>query len=496
MAAPSPCSRLALLALVAQAVAAAASAGTAAPGPEPRRPNVLVLLSDDQRTDAVSALGNPYVETPNLDTLVRRGFSFREAHVMGSHHGAVCRPSRAMLLSGRQLFDVYDDLDGVVTLPERLRGAGYATFGTGKWHQSRESFARSFAEGRAVFFGGMSDHTRVPVQDLRPDGTFGEAREEGFSSVVFADAAVAFLDARAAAGDGRPFFAWVAFTAPHDPRTPPDGYRELYPPEAVPLPGNFRPVHPFHNGWMTGRDEQLAAWPRDPDVIRAQIAEYWGLVTHMDTQVGRILDALRRNGMADDTLIVFASDNGLALGSHGLLGKQSLYEHSTRVPLVVAGPGVPHGESAALVYLYDLFPTIARRAGLDPLPGIAGADLAPVWEGRRAGVRDTLFTAYEDLQRAVRDGRWKLIRYPRLHHTQLFDLRRDPLELRNRAAEPEQAARVERMMALLGEWQERTGDPHPLTAETRDPMEFDYTQVERTPDRHQPESVVRKYFRR
>ena len=156
---------------------------------------------------------------------------------------------------------------------------------------------------------------------------------------------------------------------------------------------------------------------------------------------------------------------------------------------------MPHGESDALVYLYDLFPTIARFSGLEPETGIDGRDLAPIWEGRRSTVRDTLFTAYEDLQRAVRDRRWKLIRYPRLDHTQLFDLRRDPLELRNRADEPEQAGRVARMLALLEEWQERTGDPHPLTAETRDAMEYDPAQFEREPDRHQPESVRRKYFR-
>lgn len=491
--------RLAVGTAVALATLLASLAGSAgAPAAAPERPNVLLLFSDDQRADAVAAHGNSYVDTPNLDRLVRRGFSFRESHVMGSHHGAVCAPSRAMLMSGLQLFRVYDDLDGVSTLPELMGQAGYATFGTGKWHQSQASFARSFQQGRRVFFGGMSDHRQVPLRDLLPDGSFSEVEPGGFSTSVFAEAAIDFIDTRAAAhatsGQAQPFLAYVAFTAPHDPRTPPAEVLERYPAGSVPLPPDYRAVHPFHNGWMTGRDEQLAAWPRQPEVIRAQLAEYYGLITHMDTEIGRILEALRRGGLEEKTLVVFASDNGLALGSHGLLGKQSLYEHSTRVPTVVAGPGVPHGESHALVYLFDLFSTILAGAGLEIPDGVDGRDLAPLWEGREQQVRSTLFTAYEDMQRAVRDGRWKLIRYPRLDHTQLFDLHRDPLELHNRAGDPEQRERVERMLVLLEERQREAGDTLPLTADELDPMEFDYEAIERVPDRHQPEDVRRKYF--
>jgi len=449
-------------------------------------------VTDDQRADALGAWGNPYIQTPTLDRLARRGFSFREAHIMGSHHGAVCAPSRAMLMSGRTLFRVYDDLDSVPTLPDVLRADGYVTFATGKWHQSPGSFARGFAEGRRVFFGGMSDHDAVPVRDLRPDGGFTEVERVGFSTDVFVDAAIEFLKSRATAR--APFMAYVALTAPHDPRTPPPGYRSMYPGEGMPLPPDFMPVHPFHNGWMTGRDEQLAAWPRTPGVIREQLGEYYGLISHLDARLGDMLSTLEATGLADRTIVIFASDNGLALGSHGLLGKQNLYEHSTRVPLIVSGPGIPTGESAALVMLYDVFATVTGLVGLDVPPGVEGRDLGVLWRGEAAQVRPAIYTAYEGSQRAVRDARYKLIRYPALDHVQLFDLDRDPLELRNLADDPDHAAVRARLEEILESQHVALGDPSPLTTESRASMEFDPASIVREPDEHQPDWVVEKYF--
>jgi arylsulfatase A-like enzyme len=458
------------------------------------RPNILLIVTDDQRADALGAYANPYIRTPTLDRLAQRGFSFREAHIMGSHQGAVCAPSRAMLMSGRTLFRVYDDLDSVPTLPEVLRRDGYVTFGTGKWHQSPESFARSFAQGRRVFFGGMSDHFAVPVRDLQPDGGFSEVERVGFSTNVFVDAAIDFIRDHAAAGGAAPFLAYVALTAPHDPRTPPGEYRSMYPGEGMPLPPDFMPVHPFHNGWMSGRDEQLAAWPRAPDVIREQLGEYYGLISHLDARLGDLVATLERSGLGERTVVVFTSDNGLALGSHGLLGKQNLYEHSTRVPLIVAGPGIPAGESSALVMLYDLFPTIAALAGSRVPPGVEGLDLGPLWRGSTPEVREVIYTAYEDTQRAVRDRRFKLIRYPALNHVQLFDLENDPFELRNLADDLDYSDERARLEALLESEHAALGDPHPLVTEARASMEFDYSSVERQPDEQQPDWVVEKYF--
>ena len=456
-----------------------------------QRPNILVLLADDQRADTIGAWGNRHIHTPNLDRLVKRGFSFRNNYCFGANSGAVCVPSRAMLMSGRTWFDVKLNLEGARLLPEALRDAGYVTFATGKWHNERESFRRAFPDARSVFFGGMDDHTKMPVCDVTA-GRISEPRPAPkFSSEEFADAAISFL--RQHEG-GQPFFCYVAFTAPHDPRNPPPEYRERYYRRPPPLPRNFQPLPAVDNGFTRNvRDENLAPYPRTEKVIRDQLCEYYGLITHLDEQVGRILDALEQTGRRENTLIIYAADHGLALGSHGLLGKQSVYEHSMKSPLIIAGPGVSVGKSTeAFTYLLDLFPTICAAAGA-PLPDhVAGFDLAPLWTGKKKMVRDSIFLPYTTHMRAVRDTRWKLIVYPQINHQELFDLRKDPDEVRNLATE--QPAEVERLTRLLREWQQRTGDKQPLAIANPKPRTVRFDDFERKPDQWQPRWIVEKYF--
>lgn len=298
------------------------------------RPNILFLFADDQRVDTIGAWGNPHIKTPNLDKLVDAGFSFRGNYIFGGNSGAVCMPSRAMLMSGRTWFHVdTKQLKGAKLMPELLHENGYVTFGTGKWHNGEESWLRAFQRGRTVMFGGMSDHSKVPVRDLGPDAKLTPQRTgEKFSSELFADSVIDFLKNH----DGKkPFFAYVAFTAPHDPRMPPAEQLDFYYRNKPPLPPNFLPQFPFDNGHMTKcRDENLATWPRTEAVIRDQLAEYYGMITHLDGQIGRILQALQNSGNAGNTIIIYSADNGLALGSHGLLGKQNVFEHSMRVPLI------------------------------------------------------------------------------------------------------------------------------------------------------------------
>jgi len=460
------------------------------------RPNILFLFADDQRPDTVGAYGNPHIRTPNIDRLVRSGFNFRRGYCMGSIHGAVCQPSRAMLMSGRTLWRVPMNLKGVPLLPDVLARSGYITFGTGKWHNRAESFTRAFQHGKSVFIGGMSDHTKVPIRDLGADGKLTPPRMSGrFSSEIFADAVIEFLGSRKGKSD-KPFFAYAAFTSPHDPRQPPEKFAEMYSAERVelPLPRNFMPQHPFHNGWMVGRDEALAAWPRTREVIRNQLGEYYGMISHLDEQVGRVLAALKASGHAENTIVVYTADHGLAVGSHGLLGKQNLYEHSMGTPMVITGPGIPRGSSNALVYLFDLFPTLCSWSGAAVPEKVEGRSLAGVITGAEPFVRETLFTAYENKMRAVRDSRYKLIRYPQINHTQLFDLDQDPDELKNLAGESGQAERVQRMMKLLEGWQRRTADQTPHTSKNPKPMEIDLSGRKRKPDRHQPKWIIEKYF--
>jgi len=462
--------------------------------PDVKPPNILFLFADDQRADTISAFGNPAIKTPNLDLLVERGFSFRTNYNMGSQQGAVCVPSRAMVNSGLDLFGVSTDLTGARTLPEILGENGYTTFATGKWHNKRPSWLRSFQRGRSIFFDGMSDHTKVPIEDLLSDGVLGNQRVgERFSSELFANAVIEFLRTY---NDDAPFYAYVPFTAPHDPRQPPSEFRQLYYQNPPPLPDNFMPQHPFDLGpHTTGRDERLAAWPRDTNTIIEQLCEYYGMITHLDSQIGRILEALEQTGQADNTVIVYAADHGLALGSHGLLGKQNLYEHSQLCPLIFVGPGIPENRSSeALTYLFDIFPTVLTLADIDPIQGIDGKDLSPIWLGEKDKVRDSVFLAYMDEMRAVRDDRYKLIRYPQLNHTQLFDLKADSGELNNLASDPAQIERIETLMDLMRNWQDRLGDTLPLTIDSPRPMEIDLSGREREPDRWQPPWIVEKYF--
>src|SRR5689334_25273215 len=167
----------------------------AAAAREPARPNILFLFADDQRADTIAAWGNRHIRTPTLDRLVGRGFSFRNNYCFGSNSGAVCIPSRAMLMSGRTWLDVNHDLQGVKLL-QLLREAGYETFATGKWHNGEASFVRAFPRGRSIFFGGMADHTKVPVADVSAGRVVDRRVAEKFSSEQFADAAIAFLGSR------------------------------------------------------------------------------------------------------------------------------------------------------------------------------------------------------------------------------------------------------------------------------------------------------------
>lgn len=459
------------------------------------KPNILFLFADDQRADTIAAHGNPHIKTPNLDKLAAAGFSFRGNYVFGGNSGAVCVPSRAMLMSGKTWFHVDTvSLKDTKLLPELLGENGYVTFGTGKWHNGQASWLRAFQRGKTVMFGGMSDHTQVPVRDLGPDGKLTAQRTgKKFSSELFADSVIEFLKSH----DGKkPFFAYVAFTAPHDPRMPLLPYREMYYRNLPPLPRNFLPQLPFDNGMMKGgRDENLGAWPRTEAMIRDQLAEYYGLITHLDEQVGRILEALKQTGQADNTLIIYAADNGLALGSHGLLGKQNVFEHSMRVPLIFAGPGIPRGKSSpAFSYLLDIFPTLCDVVGIQRPPDLEGESLRPLWEGKKERVRDSVFLPFIQIQRAVRDERWKLIAYPKIGHLQLFDLQTDPDERTNLIARAECARHVQRLQMLMKQWQAKVGDPLELPTENKVPEKIDLTGRKRDPDPWQPEWIVKKYF--
>jgi arylsulfatase A-like enzyme len=241
------------------------------------------------------------------------------------------------------------------------------------------------------------------------------------------------------------------------------------------------------------RDENLTGWPRQPEIVKEILSDYYSLITHLDDQVGELIATLKANGLYENTIIVYAADNGLAIGSHGLLGKQNLYEHSTKVPMIITGPGIPKAQlSDALVYLYDLYPTLADLAGVAVPEGIDGKNLVPILRSSQKEVRSTLFTAYRHTIRAIREGDWKLIRYPERNFTQLFNLKVDPFELNNLAElEPE---KVNELQGLLESAQKSAGDTVAWTAKVILPMDYDHTKIERNPDQWQPEYTLKRYF--
>ncbi|HEX2750878.1 MAG TPA: sulfatase-like hydrolase/transferase [Verrucomicrobiales bacterium] len=432
--------------------------------------NILFLFSDDQRADTIHALGNDHIETPNLDSLVRRGTAFTRAYCMGGLQGAVCVPSRAMLMTGRPLWRIDEQMKGQATWPEQFIQSGYTSFITGKWHNGPESLLRTFPAGGALFLGGMGDPFKLAFQDITADHrlTRHETKTGHHAVEEIADTAIHFLTSRRR---DRPFLLYVAMEAPHDPRKAPPEFHKKYQTALPPLPADFLPQHPFDNGEMTVRDEKLAPWPRTAENIRSQLADYYALITFMDSQIGRILKALESTGALEDTLVVFSSDQGLALGSHGLMGKQNLYESGMKVPLIIAGPDIPAGRrSDALCYLIDIYPTLGELNGVKPPAGSEGLSLAGVLNGKTSSHRPWILTGYRHVQRAITDGRWKLIRYPQVNVTQLFDLTTDPNELKDLSALPEHAGQKAALLTELRHQQTLHGDtlplevPHPLPA--------------------------------
>ena len=307
----------------------------------PQRPNILFILADDQRWDTIRAFGNDDIYTPNLDRLAESGFHFTNAYCMGSMTPAVCLPSRTMLLTGRSVWHL-PQVSGLKAppelplLPRVLHDAGYITYHCGK-------------SNNACRYGNAAFDFNVETEKSGPD----DMRHHG-------DQVLQFLQQHNAA---HPFFIYLAPPVPHDPRVAPRKFVEIYDPGKLTLSRNFMPEHPFDNGELKIRDEMLAAHPRTPKEMRQHLADYYACVSDLDDQVGQILKKLSELGWAENTIVIVSSDQGLAVGGrHGLMGKQNLYEH-VKPPLILAGPGIPHGQSNALVYLYDLFPTICEFAG-------------------------------------------------------------------------------------------------------------------------------------
>ncbi|MFT6381578.1 MAG: arylsulfatase A-like enzyme [Akkermansiaceae bacterium] len=464
-----------------------------------KKPNIIFLFADDQRADTIAAHGNQNIQTPNLDHLVERGFSFRNNYCAGSFSGAVCVASRAMLMTGRQWMRLPKKNPGsnwgdATLLPAHLtKEGGYRSHLVGKWHNGAGTLKKAFSEGSSVYMGGMANHADFEVQDYAESQLSAKRPAGGFSSEVFANDAIKFIEG---ADEKDPFFLYVAFMAPHDPRNPPEKYREIYDKNRPPLPKNFLPQHPFKIGpaGVSGRDEGLAPWPRTKEMIGDQLCEYYGLITHLDEQVGRIMKALEGGPHADNTYVIYTADHGLAMGSHGLLGKQNVYEQSMKCPLIIWGPGVPSGQSSeAFSCVHDLYATVCGLAGVTSPKGNDSQDLGPVMRGEKEKGNNFVFLPFQGHQRAVRYKNWKLHVYPKINHRMLFDLEKDPHEMTN-LAEEEGHPVADMMFKIMKRVSQDFGDRYPLDVENPQPKAAVYDNAKRSMDVWQPKWIRDKYF--
>lgn len=417
------------------------------PKPATVKPNIIFIFADDQRYNTIRALGNDEIFTPNLDKLVRSGTTFTHAYNMGAWHGAVCVASRAMLVSGLSVWNAQrteKDYSQLVAAKgfwsQQLKNAGYETYMTGKWHVNTD-VSKLFDHVKDVR-GGMPNQT--PQGYNRPlsrqDTTWQPWKEEygGFWkggkhwSEVLADNAIDFIGE--AGKKETPFFMYLAFNAPHDPRQAPKKFVDLYPVDKIKVPVSYLDEYPYKDAIGNGkdlRDEQLAPFPRTKYAVQKNIQEYYASISHLDEQIGRILQALAESGKLENTYIFFTADHGLSVGHHGLMGKQSLFDHSTRVPLIVSGPRVPKGEKRSqAVYLQDITATSYELAGIAKPAHVYFNSFWPLISNKqKKGSYETIYGGYMDLQRSVRTDTHKLIIFPKVPIVLLYDLKKDPYEL-------------------------------------------------------------------
>lgn len=448
-----------------------------------QKPNILFIFADDQSYETIAAMGNEEVKTPNLDRLVTSGTSFVNAYNMGGWNGAICVASRTMMNTGRMVWRAHaleKDLAGVARRGESwaqlLEAQGYETYMTGKWHLKIDpaEFYNHVVHERP----GMPEDTeegynrpiKGQIDRWSPfDQSFGGFWEGGKHwSEVLADDAESFL--ASAASQDAPFFMYLAFNAPHDPRQSPKRFVDMYPQETIKVPLSFMPEYPFKDDIGCSvklRDERLAPFPRTEYAVRVNRQEYYAIITHMDEQIGRILKALEATGKMDNTYIFFSADHGLACGNHGLIGKQNMYEHSLKPPLVVVGPNIPENEKRdAMVYLQDIMATSLDLAGVQKPKYVEFNSLLPmIRDPQKKSSYDTIYGCYlPDAQRMVRRDNLKLIVYPQAKTVRLYDLAADPLELRDLTGDPSNWGTIRDLFAELLQLQKQMDDELDLAA--------------------------------
>ncbi len=461
-----------------------------------KRPNVLFIIVDDQSPFDLKVYNPDSIcDTPNIDQLAADGMTLDGAYHMGSFSGAVCTPSRHMVMTGRTVWHLPIG-PGAKTCPPNyekysmaavFNDAGYDTMRTCK---------------RGNSYSGANGQFTVVKDATKRGGT------EETGSAWHGKQVLEYLGQREAAKDEDPFLIYFGFSHPHDTR---DGTPELLAkygavnhtdkdslpaanPKQPPLPINHLEEHPFHHGHPGLRDEVSVkgVWEnRDERTIRNELGREFACNENIDIQIGKVLKKLEQMGELDNTYIVYTADHGMAIGRHGLQGKQNLYQHTWRVPCIVKGPGIKPGtRSIGNTYLLDSLATICDLTGVTPPEHQEGTSFKPVLMGQKSTVRDTLFGVYnggtKPGMRCVKRGNWKLIKYDVINstvrETQLFNLAQNPHEfiaehnksdarLTDLAEDKQHADKLAEMEALLLAEMRRLDDPYRLWNQPDDGLE-------------------------
>lgn len=442
------------------------------------KPNVLFLFADDLSYEAIGSAGKQGIDidTPNLDRLAKSGTRFTRAYNMGSWSPAVCIASRTMLMTGRTVWRAEqmaaEDVAAGRLWPLWMKQAGYSTWMSGKWHVKAPA-EKAFEVVKNLRGGMPKDSSQAYWRPVSVDDNSWNPADPSLGgfwtggkhwSEVTADDAVEFLQTEKDSGKEKPFFMYVAFNAPHDPRQSPQAYLDRYPLERMTLPKSWLPEYPYAEAMGAGRglrDEKLAPFPRTEHAIKVHRREYFALITHLDAQIGRVLEALEKSGKADNTVVIFTADHGLSVGNHGLMGKQNAYEHSTRVPFFISGKGIPAGkEVESPIWLQDGMATTLDLAGLAKPEGVEFNSVLPLLgESPKTVARDdAVYLGYLDVQRAVTAEGHKLVLYPQAGRARLFNLTDDPEEMRDLADEVSSQPLMIRLFSKLRELQSRYAD--------------------------------------
>ena len=430
-------------------------------GQKSGRPNFIFMICDDLAFRTIHALNNSEVHTPNLDRFVASGCAFTHCFHQGSWSPAVCTPSRTMLNSGLSAFHAQEGIDEVHSWGQTLGNAGYDTYMCGKWHLEPTILQRSFKEMGPVGPGMFPSTPENGAAYYRPSsGNNWQPWDETLkghwlhtnlwleqipdrikhADILYTDCFIDHLLNKAAKRD-TPFFMYLGFNSPHDPRQSFKEHLALYPQEKIQVPPNFLPEHPFDQGDSKIRDEVLAPFPRTKEAVQLHRREYYALITLLDAQVGRILDALKQSGKADNTYVILTADHGLAVGEFGLMGKQNMYDCSVRMPLLISGPGIHPGRRVdELVYQHSMYATTCDLAQVSIPKAVEFPSLVSLLHGGNQALHDAVFCYYRDFQRMLRTKDYKVIVYPQINRTQLFDLKQDPWEMHDLSDDPAYAS--------------------------------------------------------